>query len=268
MSERSTMQDVIAINKATLNGVEESSVNSREIYKYLEVGYEYAEWIKRSIDKYTFIEGEDFSKVKVVVKPGEEIPYNNTMASIGGTSKISKPQNKRFAKSYTTMYDYIVTVDMAKELCMISNTEKGQEIRRYFVAAEKEAKVLALKLQQARTQLFQMKLEKKDKLIAQLSAAKSREYRKLTSNNRVYVCAEAIAENQEFTAKGFRKFMKELGLVKHVPKVTKYWECSQEGLEGELVIKGETGTPYYDKEYCTNMYIQELTGDYEEDEEE
>ena len=29
--------------------------------------------------------------------------------------------------------DYIVTMDMAKELCMVSNTVKGKETRKYFI---------------------------------------------------------------------------------------------------------------------------------------
>ncbi|KLD96729.1 hypothetical protein AA20_11575 [Aliarcobacter butzleri L348] len=35
--------------------------------------------------------------------------------------------------------DYIVTLDMAKELCMVSNTEKGRKVRKYFIEVEKQA---------------------------------------------------------------------------------------------------------------------------------
>ena len=33
--------------------------------------------------------------------------------------------------------EYIISLDMAKELAMITNTNKGREIRKYFIAVEK-----------------------------------------------------------------------------------------------------------------------------------
>lgn len=35
-------------------------------------------------------------------------------------------------------YDYIVSLDMAKELCMISKTEMGKRLRKYFIEVEKQ----------------------------------------------------------------------------------------------------------------------------------
>lgn len=101
--------ELIKIEKTTLNGAEVSSVNSREIYDYLEVDTHYATWIKRAIEKYGFEEGLDFQLFK-----NEKSNSNNPMM------------------------DYIVTLDMAKELCMVSNTEKGKEVRKYFIACEKK----------------------------------------------------------------------------------------------------------------------------------
>ena len=81
-----SLRDRQALNKSiTKRGEIVNSVNSREIYEYLEVGTKYADWIKRAIDKYDFVDGEDF----IVLKNG-----NGTNAFI----------------------DYIVTMDMAKEL--------------------------------------------------------------------------------------------------------------------------------------------------------
>ena len=33
--------------------------------------------------------------------------------------------------------DYLLTIDMAKELCMMSKTERGKEVRKYFIQVEK-----------------------------------------------------------------------------------------------------------------------------------
>ncbi len=99
------MTDLIQITKTKINGAEVNSVNSREIYEYLEINSQYANWIQRAIEKYDFEENIDFN---IFVKP-----TNNQK-------------------------DYIVTIDMAKELCMVSNTEKGKETRKYFIQVEKQ----------------------------------------------------------------------------------------------------------------------------------
>jgi len=99
------MNDLINITKIQINGSEVNSVNSRDIYEHLDVKRQYADWIKSAIEKYDFEENIDFH---IFVKP-----TNNQK-------------------------DYIVTLDMAKELCMVSNTPKGKETRKYFIQAEKE----------------------------------------------------------------------------------------------------------------------------------
>jgi len=101
------MQELIQVQKTTINGADINSVNSREIYDYLEVATAYSEWIKRAIDKYDFIDGEDYKIILTDSKSGKR--------------------------------DYIVSMDMAKELCMVSNTEKGKETRKYFIQCEKQS---------------------------------------------------------------------------------------------------------------------------------
>lgn len=94
----------IAIVKEFLDGVEVNSINSRSLYKDLEIKTEYSHWIKRAIDKYDFTDGEDY------------------LVKSDGVQK----------------QDYIVTLDMAKELCMVTNTKKGREQRKYFISIEKQ----------------------------------------------------------------------------------------------------------------------------------
>ena len=100
------MQNIIQITKSRIGAEEVNAVNSREVYEYLGVKRQYADWIKSAIDKYGYEEGKDFH---IFVKPA-----NNQK-------------------------DYIVTIDMAKELAMVSNTPKGREVRRYFIEMEKKA---------------------------------------------------------------------------------------------------------------------------------
>jgi len=98
----------IAIIKQVLDGAEVNSVNSRVLHDDLGVKTEYSKWIKRAIEKYGFVENEDYA----VVKNGDG---NNAFK------------------------DYIVRLDMAKELCMVANTPKGKETRKYFIKVEKQS---------------------------------------------------------------------------------------------------------------------------------
>lgn len=80
--------------------------SGRDLHAYLEVGRDYTTWFKQMI-AYGFTEGEDFTPVRV--------------ESSGGRPGL----------------DHAVTFDMAKELGMLQRTEKGKQIRQYFIALEK-----------------------------------------------------------------------------------------------------------------------------------
>ncbi len=63
----------------------------------------FADWIKQRIEKYNFLKNQDFITFHNFVKRGE----NN----LG-----------------TKLTEYYLTIDMAKELCMVENNEKGRNI--------------------------------------------------------------------------------------------------------------------------------------------
>ena len=86
-------------------------VIGRELHKFLEVGTRYDTWINRIIEKYNFIENKDF----IVV------------AQKRASNEI---------KGYTKFDDHLMTIAMAKEIAMVSNTEKGKEARIYFIKCE------------------------------------------------------------------------------------------------------------------------------------
>lgn len=83
--------------------------NLVENVKVNKVGTEFAKWIKRRINKYNFEENIDY---KVIVKKDEN-------------SKGGRPKE-----------EYTLTLDMAKQLCMIENNERGNLCRRYFIIIE------------------------------------------------------------------------------------------------------------------------------------
>jgi phage anti-repressor protein len=83
--------------------------NARDLHATLENGDHFATWIKERIEKYGFTEGDDF--------------FGNSRKTRG------RPAT-----------DYHLTLDMAKELAMVENNERGRQVRRYFIKLEKEAR--------------------------------------------------------------------------------------------------------------------------------
>ena len=99
-------------------------VNARDLHQFLEVGRDFSNWIKNRIEKYDFIENQDFI---VFAKNGENLN--------GGRPSI----------------EYAISIDMAKELSMVENNEKGRMARRYFIECEKKLKEVMFGSQIPRT---------------------------------------------------------------------------------------------------------------------
>lgn len=96
-------------------------VNARDLWEFLEVGRHFNSWIKGRIEKYDFIESEDFTIVSLISQNG--------VFKKGGDRKS---------------LDYIITLDMAKELAMIENNLAGRLVRKYFIQCEKKYRKLMI----------------------------------------------------------------------------------------------------------------------------
>lgn len=90
--------------------------NARELHDFLQSKQDFSTWIKNRIKKYGFLENQDFISTP----------------QIYGVVRNEKGQ---FEKKRT---DYHISLDMAKELAMVKNSDTGRKIRRYFIACEKE----------------------------------------------------------------------------------------------------------------------------------
>ena len=77
-------------------------VSARELYKGLNLKIRFSLWVKKNFD--SFEEGQDFTSVSV----DTEVQNN------GGIQKRE-------------LQDYLLTIDMAKELCMMSKTERARK---------------------------------------------------------------------------------------------------------------------------------------------
>lgn len=85
-------------------------VSARELHKGLKLRKQFTDWVKQNFKE--FEDGEDF-----VFTPGSVNMPN------GGTKQIQ---------------DYALTLDMAKQLCMMSHTELGRKYRKYFIELERK----------------------------------------------------------------------------------------------------------------------------------
>lgn len=96
------MNELIKINYDT----EQPTVSARELHEKLNIETPFKKWIDRMCE-YGFEDGKDF--------------WTKMSESTGG-----RP---------STEYD--LTIDMAKQICMIQRTPEGRECRQYFIDLEK-----------------------------------------------------------------------------------------------------------------------------------
>lgn len=101
------MNDLIKIT----NKKGKETVNARDLHEFLESKQDFSTWIKNRIEKYEFMEKSDYVA----------IPQKYGTANGG----------------YSIRNEYFLTVEMAKELSMVENNEKGKQARRYFIQVEK-----------------------------------------------------------------------------------------------------------------------------------
>ncbi len=122
------MNDLINIKviQKDFNGEKKRFVNARELHRWLGVGKFFANWIKDRIEKYGFVENLD---------------YFITIANSGNGFNAQTTGKIVDAKTGKVLpKEYILSVDMAKELAMVENSEIGKEVRKYFIRVESDFK--------------------------------------------------------------------------------------------------------------------------------
>ncbi|MGQ7381556.1 phage antirepressor KilAC domain-containing protein [Streptococcus suis] len=98
------MNEIINIS---VNDNQEPVVSGRQLHEALGVNSRYTTWFER-MTEYGFVEGQDF------------LP--NLGKSTGGRQAV----------------DHIIKLDMAKEIAMIQRTDRGKQVRQYFIQVEKD----------------------------------------------------------------------------------------------------------------------------------
>lgn len=99
-----------AVVPAAIGGAAVQSVDGRELHNFLDVGKDFSTWIRARVSAYGFTEHTDFE-----VFPG-----------LGENGSAGRPTK-----------EYALSIDMAKELCMVERNDKGKAARRYFIECER-----------------------------------------------------------------------------------------------------------------------------------
>lgn len=171
---------------------ERPTVSGRDLHQALGVKTEYRHWFPRMCE-YGFAEGKDFRSFLT--------------ESTGGRQST----------------DHQLTIDMAKQLCMIQRTEIGRKFREYFIEVEEawnspEA-VMARALSFANKQLDQIKqrnavLEEQNAIqnqqIAELQPKAS--YYDLVLNCKDLVSVTTIAKDYGWSARKMNTYLHDLGV--------------------------------------------------------
>ena len=98
------MNEILTINYESEN----PTVSARELHEKLHIGTKFTTWFER-MKEYGFSEGKEF------------FPKLGETSEQGG-----RPQT-----------DFQISVDMAKQICMIQRSPEGKQIRQYFIDLEK-----------------------------------------------------------------------------------------------------------------------------------
>lgn len=141
-------------------------VSGRLLHEFLESKQDFTDWIKGRIQKYGFEVDVDFTII------------------------LGRSENNR----QTT--EYVLTLDMAKELAMLEGNAKGQQARRYFIEKEKELRAikppLTLPSYPEALRLLADEVEQKQQLQKQLDEARPdvELVAALTSSEQLYTMEE------------------------------------------------------------------------------
>jgi anti-repressor protein len=103
------MNEMIKIENQTINNQNIECINARDLHSQLEIKTVFSNWIKRAIDKYGFENNVDYANAKI-------------------------------GNGNNALIEYYVSLEMAKELCMLDDSDKGRNFRKYFIECEKKTK--------------------------------------------------------------------------------------------------------------------------------
>lgn len=169
----------------TLNENHEPVVSGRQLHETLGVKTKYADWFNRMIE-YGFTENQDFLLLK-----------NEQQTGRGGHNKV----------------DHIIKLDMAKEIAMIQRTDKGKEVRKYFIQVEKDfnspEKIMARALLMADKKIKLLESQNENLLLELEEANKNADYLDLILQTKDSLTITQIAQDYGISARKMNQLLKQ-----------------------------------------------------------
>ncbi|EAM8209964.1 antA/AntB antirepressor family protein [Salmonella enterica] len=107
---------IVPVIPGSIGGNQTHIVSARALHKALGVKRDFTTWIKDRIRRYGFIEGVDY----VIVE------------------NLSSPKRGSSKSRQRVEHDYLITLNMGKEIAMVERSEQGRAVRRYFIKCEEE----------------------------------------------------------------------------------------------------------------------------------
>lgn len=120
---------LIALVPHVIHGMQQETVNARDLHAFLEVGRDFSNWIKGRIEEYGFNENHDYIMLRSPKRATTHID-ESLIPQNGGIKKAS----------FNVRIEYYLTLSMAKELCMVERNERGRQARLYFIECERRLK--------------------------------------------------------------------------------------------------------------------------------
>lgn len=110
--QASDIARLVPVGTSTIGGATVQTTSARDIYAFLEIGKDFSAWVKAQIARARLVENRDYTC---------------------SPSRVSSPSGAKHT------IEYHLTLDAGKHVGMLSETEKGFEVREYFIECERRA---------------------------------------------------------------------------------------------------------------------------------
>ncbi|MEJ6075471.1 phage antirepressor KilAC domain-containing protein [Lactobacillus johnsonii] len=186
------MKDLIPIKVEN----DQQLLSARDLHKGLGLKRQFTDWVKQNF--------KDFEENTDFVFTPQSVNMPN-----GGTKQIK---------------DYFLTIDMAKQLCLMSRTEKGKQYRKYLIEVERKwndpQEVVKRGYAILQNENTQLKLENKNLTVQLEESNKKASYLDIILGTPDALAITQIAADYGYGAVNFNKLLKQVG-IQH--KVNGQW---------------------------------------------
>lgn len=124
------MNELIQIDCTTIGQGTVQTVNARDLHAFLDIGKDFSSWMKSQIVRARLVDGRDYTCSPL---------------------RVSSPTGMKHG------IDYHLTLEAGKQIAMMSETDKGFDVRDYFLECERRAAAPVARL--SRMDLLQMAMD-------------------------------------------------------------------------------------------------------------